>query len=149
MADAVDRLFSKFFTGLTERQLTYLKWEIRQRVGSGDENIGGSRGSRRNGQRDLVEGNLIREESDPMIQRLEREQRSMTDFCMVLDESSLLLLHYRYDKRNHYPWYEVANKMCKSERQCRRQLHNIKQTFKNSVWYSQELITKYTYNRNA
>ncbi|MDD9139152.1 DUF722 domain-containing protein [Fructobacillus sp. CRL 2054] len=149
MADEVDRLFSEFFTGLTERQLAYLKWEIRQRVGNGDENIGGSRGSRRNGQRDLVEGNLIREESNPLIQSLERKQRSMTDFCLTLDEGSLSLLHYRYDKRNCYPWYEVANRMCKSERQCKRQMHNIKQMFKQSVWYTRELVTKYTYSRNV
>ena len=149
MADAVDRLFSKFFTGLTERQLTYLKWEIRQRVGSGDENIGGSRGSRRNGQRDLVEGNLIREESNPMIQRLEREQRSMAEFCLTLDKSSLLLLNYRYDNRHSYTWYEVANKMMKSERQCQRQIYNLKREFKQSVWYTREIVSKYAYNRNA
>lgn len=136
MADEVDRLFTNFFSGMTEKQLAFAKWEIRQRIGNTEENIGGSRGSRHNGQRSLVENNLIREESDPIIRQLEKEIRIVRDFCSTIRGEDVTLLQYRYDRKNHLIWPLIANKMFKSERQCKRRLNYLKKEFRKSLWWN-------------
>ena len=78
---------------------------------------------------------MIIEESDYTLQSFIRDKEFMDSFLKMLIDEERALLALRYDRRRRRSWVQVAKMLNKSERQCYRDLDQIKDTYRNSLFY--------------
>ena len=132
MADRIDKYFSDYYSGVIDMQIKLRKDELKLPV-SIDENIGG--GKAENKRNFPLENNMIIEESDYTLQSFIRDKEFMDSFLKMLIDEERALLALRYDRRRRRSWVQVAKMLNKSERQCYRDLDQIKDTYRNSLFY--------------
>lgn len=58
----------------------------------------------------------------------------MSNFLKILTEEERTMISLRYDRRRKRSWNQVARILSKSESQCHRDLQNIKQIYRKSVF---------------
>ncbi|MET3356909.1 UNVERIFIED_ORG: hypothetical protein ABIC58_000256 [Leuconostoc holzapfelii] len=131
MADRIDKYFSDYYSGVIDMQIELRKDELKLPV-SIDENIGG--GKAENKRSFPLENNMIIEESDYTLQSFIRDKWVMDQFIKVLTEEERALLSLKFNRQKRRSWLQVAGILSKSESQCRRDLVNIKNRYRESIF---------------
>ncbi len=131
MADKIDNFFIDYFSGKISKLLKLRKLELQAKTV--DENVNASRSTTLTR---VAELQLLKEQGDRETAFLVKELQYMELFLSTLSDEQKQLLVFRYDRRNKYSWFEVADAMLKSERQCKRYLDSIKEEFKADYWPS-------------
>jgi hypothetical protein len=132
VADKLDKLFTEYFSGDIEKQISWRRFELRFDKPKIDENVGGGR--KQNEINRSLDNQLIQEESDHEIIELTKRYESVKQFMMTLDPQLVTMLDYHYDTRKSYVWEKVAQMMYKSKSQCLRDLQKAKQDYLDSPW---------------
>lgn len=129
MADKIDRFFIDYFSGKLSKLLNLRKMELQAKTV--DDNVNASKSTT------LTRGaefQLIREQGDNETAFIAKELQYMDVFLSTLSSEQQELLTLRYDRRNRLTWSEVAYRFCKSERQCIRQVRDMKDEFEECYW---------------
>ncbi|MCK8628161.1 RinA family protein [Fructobacillus cardui] len=128
MADKIDKLFTEYFSGELEKEISFRKFELRT-AHSTDENIGGGRAENVNNEKTKVEGVIIKEDEDQELKMMQKRYKAVHDFIVDNDLELINMLDYYYDKRKKYVWKKVSGLVFKSERQCQNDRDRAKYRF--------------------
>lgn len=131
MADRIDQYFSDYYSGVIDMQIILRKKELELPT-SFDENIGG--GKAENKRNIQTENAMIIEESDYTLQSFIRDKWVMDQFIKVLTSEEQALLSLKFNRQKRRSWLQVAGILSKSESQCRRDLVNIKDRYRESIF---------------
>lgn len=116
MADRIDKLLERYFTGGLDLEIKMREHELRQNNSKKDENIGGGRAQ--NKYSNVFENTLVRIEQDEKLNALQ-EQRAKIKACVdTFDREHKEVFNQRY--RNRMGWEMIAQLHYVDERTPRR-----------------------------
>lgn len=116
MADRIDKLLERYFTGGLDLEIKMREHELRQNNSKKDENIGGGRAQ--NKYSNAFENTLVRIEQDEKLNALQ-EQRAKIKACVdTFDREHKEVFNQRY--RNRMGWEVIAQLHYVDERTPRR-----------------------------
>ncbi|MHA7612154.1 DUF722 domain-containing protein [Weissella viridescens] len=116
MADRIDKLLERYFTGGLDLEIKMREHELRQNNSKKDENIGGGRAQ--NKYSNVFENTLVRIEQDEKLNALQEQWAKIKACVDTFDREHKEVFNQRY--RNRMGWEMIAQLHYVDERTPRR-----------------------------